>query len=693
MITILAEKPSVARDIAANVGATNKADGYLYGNGYSVTWAFGHLVQLAMPEDYGVIGFNRENLPIIPDNFKLVVRKVRDGKNYKNDAGAEKQIRIIDKLFKECDSIIVATDAGREGELIFRYIYDYLGCDKPFKRLWISSLTNFAIASGLQNLKEGAEYNDLYEAARSRSEADWLVGINATQALTISAGGGVFSLGRVQTPTLAMICERYRANKSFTPSTNYTIDIEFENGIVAVSERLFDDKELTTQVSDAIQSVEITNIETKEITENPPLFYDLTTLQKDANKQYGYSAQETLNVAQALYERKLITYPRTGSRYISEDMYCQLQIVVMMLSSSEDWRICTNNIDPEKLNRQCVDNDKVTDHHAILITSETPNNLTEQEQNIYNMIGLRIIEAIMPKCKKISTTITAECNDEKYIAKIIEIKEIGWRGVRDKNPLPASYNDFVATDSYNPWCVQGQKVNQRITKPKAIHTESSLLSAMENAGRELEDDTEREAIKDMGLGTPATRAATIEILLARGYIARDGKSLIPTSKGLSVYDAVKDMRIANVQLTGEWENGLCRIERGELDSETFGNVSREYTRQIIDELFAKQVVVTSGSNLCCPKCGEKSITIFDKIAKCKNDDCNFIVFRDIAGKRLSEKQVEELVTNGKTALIKGFKSNAGVSFDAVLLLDDSHKTTFQFPKRKKSDKRGSQKLK
>ncbi|MFI3292817.1 MAG: DNA topoisomerase [Rikenellaceae bacterium] len=682
MITILAEKPSVARDIAANVGATNKADGYLYGNGYSVTWAFGHLVQLAMPEDYGVIGFNRENLPIIPDNFKLIVRKVRDGKSYKNDAGAEKQIRIIDKLFKECDFIIVATDAGREGELIFRYIYDYLGCDKLFQRLWISSLTDSAIRDGLNNLKDGADYDNLYLAARSRSEADWLVGINASQALTLSAGGGVFSLGRVQTPTLAMICERYRANKSFTPCTNYTVDIEFENGIVAVSERLFDDKELAVQVSDAIQNVVIANIETKEITENPPLFYDLTTLQKDANKQYGYSAQETLNVAQTLYERKLITYPRTGSRYISEDMYYKLQIVVMMLSSSEDWKICTNNIDPEKLNRQCVDNSKVTDHHAILITSETPNNLTELEQNIYNMIGLRIIEAIMPKCKKTSTTITAECNNEKYIAKIIEIKEIGWRGVRDKNPLPTSYNDFVATDSYNPWCIQGQKVNQRITKPKAIHTESSLLSAMENAGK---NEGVFDGFMDLGLGTPATRASTIETLLSRGYIVREGKSLVPTQKGLVVYDAVKEMRIANVLLTGEWENGLCSIERGELDCQTFNNVSREYTRRITDELLSKQIVIISDNDFICPKCGSKSIHIYDKVVKCRGEGCDFVIFRDIASKHLSDKQIAELLTKGKTTTIKGFKSKFGKSFDAALTLDDKKSVLFQTGKSKKGN--------
>ncbi len=692
MITILAEKPSVARDIAANVGATNKADGYLYGNGYSVTWAFGHLVQLAMPEDYGVIGFNRENLPIIPDNFKLIVRKVRDGKSYKNDAGAEKQIKIIDKLFKECDSIIVATDAGREGELIFRYIYDYLGCNKPFKRLWISSLTNIAIASGLQNLKDGAEYNDLYEAARSRSEADWLVGINATQALTISAGGGVFSLGRVQTPTLAMICDRYKENKEFQPSIYYKANIDI-NGVKATSTtqyKMRHDAEQACRELQNIGSLRVVSVEQKEKSENAPLLFDLTSLQKEANKRYGYTAQQTLDVAQKLYERKYITYPRTGSRYISEDVLTSLTQDLTIFSDYDGFATKVMYVRRNGFNYQSVNESKVTDHHAIIPTEVKVYDLLEDEQNIFDLILNRTLEALMPKCVKQITTVTFE---RDYNISTTKITSFGWRMIYGETTDEDEIDNLCIFNEGESYSISSTEVMQKQTQPKAIHTDSSLLSSMENAGRNLEDDAEREAIKDMGLGTPATRAATIEILLARGYIVRDGKSLVPTSKGLGVYDAVKDMRIANVQLTGEWENGLCRIERGELDSETFGNVSREYTRQIIDELFAKQVVVTSGSNLCCPKCGEKSISIFDKIAKCKNDECNFIVFRDIAGKRLSEKQVEELITNGKTALIKGFKSNAGVSFDAVLLLDDSHRTTFQFPKRKKSDKRGSQKLK
>ena len=292
----------MARDIAAIVGASNRADGYLYGGGYAVTWAFGHLVQLAMPEEYGAVGFNREHLPIIPDSFKLVVRQVRDGKTYKSDSGAEKQLKIIAKLFDECDSIVVATDAGREGELIFRYIYNYLGCSKPFQRLWISSLTDSAIREGLESLKEGVDYDNLYQAARSRSEADWLVGINASQALTLSAGGGVYSLGRVQTPTLKMICERYRENKGFTPVSYYKVNVEVA-GVVATSSVRYDDPTVAEAKCRDLQQVGtliVQSVEQKEVSENPPLLYDLTALQKDANKRHGLTAQETLSIAQTL---------------------------------------------------------------------------------------------------------------------------------------------------------------------------------------------------------------------------------------------------------------------------------------------------------------------------------------------------------------------------------------------------------
>jgi DNA topoisomerase-3 len=315
----------VAREIAAIVGATNKDDGFLYGAGYTVTYAFGHLVQLAMPEDYGFTGFVRENLPIIPETFKLIPRQVKDGKEYKPDGGALKQLKIIKSLFDKCEQIIVATDAGREGCLIFRYIYNHVECRKPFVRLWISSLTDRAIREGLQNLKNGSDYDKLYYAAKARSEADWLVGINASQALSISAGQGVFSLGRVQTPTLSMICKRFMENRNFTPVPYWQMRVQTEKAGVSfavTSREKYENKDIANAVFEKLQgnSLTVQSVEKKEVNQEPPLLYDLTSLQKEANGKHGFSADKTLSIAQKLYEAKIITYPRTGSRHIPDDV-------------------------------------------------------------------------------------------------------------------------------------------------------------------------------------------------------------------------------------------------------------------------------------------------------------------------------------------------------------------------------------
>ncbi len=686
MITILAEKPSVARDIATIVGANNKADGYLHGGDYTVTWAFGHLVQLAMPEAYGITGFSKEHLPIIPDEFKLVVRQVRDGKTYKSDSGAAKQLKVIAKLFDECDSIIVATDAGREGELIFRYIFNYLNCTKPFQRLWISSLTDSAIREGLKQLKEGAVYDKLYYAAKARSEADWLVGINASQALTISAGNGVYSLGRVQTPTLGMICERYKQNKNFTPQDYYKVDLEIYGikASSAVQNDSIPEAELAYQELLALNKLKVLSIDQKEKSENPPLLYDLTSLQKDANKKYSYTAQETLSIAQGLYEKKFITYPRTGSRYISEDVFAEIVTTLATLQNDNRWNNIITKLLETNLNRVSVNDSKVTDHHALLPTTVTAHNLNTKEQHIYDMISSRAIESFMPKCIKQCTTISFE---KDYSIKATQIISLGWREIHNEKNDDEVIENLPFFNQGESYDISSPEVVHKQTKPKAIHTESSLLSAMETAGRELSDEKEREAMKDMGLGTPATRAATIETLFSRGYIIREGKSLIPTEKGLAVYDVVKDMQIADVQMTGTWENGLVGIECGRLDCETFNNISREFTRQITEELLTKEVITPVVNNLLCPKCGKESVRLFDKLAKCTTSECDFTLFRVVAGKRLSDKCLEDLIIKGKTSTIKGFKSKAGKSFDAAVILDSNHKTTFQFAENKQSIKK------
>ncbi len=655
---IIAEKPSVAREIASIVGATTKADGYIYGNGYSVTWALGHLVQLAMPESYGAIGFRREHLPITPESFKLTPRQVRSDKGYKDDIGAVKQLRIIKKLFDSCSSIIVATDAGREGELIFRFIYHYLGCNKPFQRLWISSLTDTAIREGLNNIKDGAHYDNLYLSAKARSEADWLIGINATQALSVAASEGVYSLGRVQTPTLMMVCSRYLENRDFKSVPYWQVSATIEKDGVSLSllsEEKFTTKGQADEVSWQLMDsgrLTIETITTKQVTEQPPLLYDLTTLQKDMNKTHGFSADKTLSLAQKLYEAKYITYPRTGSRYISEDMVSMLSV--------------------EVLNRNCIDGSKVTDHHAILPTSNTPHNLSADEQSVYDAIVKRMEEAFLEPCIKETTTITAE----GFSATSTIIKIAGWR--KKSNDEIVKLPQLQEGESVN---VISGEVLQKSTKPKAIHTESSLLSAMESAGKELDNEEERRAMKECGIGTPATRASIIETLFARCYIIREGRKLIPTEKGLAVYNIVKDKKVADIQMTGMWEDALSKIERGEMVANTFSEGIKILTAQITRELLEVKIATTKAQECTCPKCGKTSVTLYSKIAKCK--ECDFVVFRTISEKYISDNSIKELLTQKETSIIKGFKSKAGKRFDAKLFLDDNNLVKFKFSDRKK----------
>ncbi|WP_245904130.1 DNA topoisomerase, partial [Dysgonomonas alginatilytica] len=399
MRCIIAEKPSVAREIAAIVGATNKQSGYMQGNGYLVTWAFGHLIQLGMPEHYGLTGFNKERLPIIPDTFILKPRQVRSADGYKDDPGALRQLEIIRSVFDKCDRIIVATDAGREGELIFRYIYQYLGCTKPFDRLWISSLTEKAIADGLQNLKNGKDYDTLYQAAKARSQADWLVGINASQAISIAAGQGVFSLGRVQTPTLAMVCSRYLEHKGFVPVPFWDIRLDTSFGkttFSAVTKERISSRQQAKDLFDKQKQQRIVcveSVEQKEAVQEAPLLYDLTTLQKEANNKYGFSADKTLSTAQKLYESKHITYPRTGSRYISDDVFEQIPALIQKLGDYPFFALYAKKMAEEHLNTRSVDTLKVTDHHALLITDCLPQTLNYDERKIYDLIAGRMLEA------------------------------------------------------------------------------------------------------------------------------------------------------------------------------------------------------------------------------------------------------------------------------------------------------------
>ena len=698
MKVIIAEKPSVAREIARVVRATNRKEGYIEGSNYTVTWALGHLITAAMPEAYGFKGFHKENLPILPPVFTLIPRQVKSGKGYKADPSVVAQLKVIEKLFKAAESIIVATDAGREGELIFRFIYEYLGIAKPFERLWISSLTDKAIREGLAHLKSGAEYDNLYYAARARSEADWLVGINATQAVSIAAGYGTYSLGRVQTPTLCMVCSRFWENKKFTPQPFWQLSLSVKDGDenfrFSNPERCFN-KEEATALYEKIKAASHITIETivrKEAKQEPPLLYDLTTLQKEANSRHRYSAEQTLTLAQKLYERGYITYPRTGSRYISEDVFEEIPALIAFLHDHPVWGIHTRNL--FVLNARSVNGKKVTDHHALLITGKKPIDVFGEEAVIYNMIAGRMLEAFSPRCEKDVTTVTALCEGVKFTLKGEIIRQEGWRSIlknekgKDKEQLEAEERESrengegVLIPEWNEGmqlAISACSLAQGTTKPKPLHTESSLLSAMETAGKELEDEELRVCLKDCGIGTPATRAAIIETLFAREYVRREKKSLVPTDKGLAVYAVVRDKKIADVAMTGGWELALSKIATGEMDAPTFHRGIEVFASQIAKELLEARIDGAE-SDTACPRCG-RPVVFYPKLAKCQNPDCGLTVWRTVARKELTDKQLAELLTKGKTGTIRGFVKNGGGTFDAALTLDDQFKTSFVFEPR------------
>ena len=692
-ICIIAEKPSVARDIARIVGANSKQDGYMECNGYLVTWAMGHLIALAMPETYGFSAYKAEDLPIRPNPFQLVVRQVRKDKEYISDPAALKQLKVIRSCFDKADCIIVATDAGREGELIFRYIYQHLGCRKPFDRLWISSLTDKAIREGLSNLKPGDYYDNLYHSAKARSEADWLVGINASRALSIARKGG-YSLGRVQTPTLAMVCRRYIENRDFSSVPYWKLSALMEKEGVSLKAIGITDYEseasaqtaLTTLRSQSQLTVE--SVVRKVAGTPPPLLYDLTALQKDTNRRHGFSADKTLSIAQSLYEKKITTYPRTGSRYISEDVFEEVPVLLRKIRETL----------PTPLNRHSVDNAKITDHHAIIPTGETPSGMSADETTIYQMVVNRFIEAFSPNSEEERMLVRFTDCTNTFTWKACRQISLGWKAVQkelvtDAEKKETENDDELVLPSL-PDLTEGEvlslvsaEITEHKTKPKPLYTEATLLSAMENAGKEVEDAESKKAMAACGIGTPATRANIIETLILRDYIRRDKKAIIPTEKGLAVYEIVKDKKIANAEMTGAWELALAAIEAGKMPSDKFSQGINSYVGTICEELLSLSSEQKSYPVYRCPKCGQQSVGIYAKVAKCRHETCGFHVFRDVCGIHLSEDHIRDLISSGRTPILKGLTSKAGKKFNVRLVLGEDYITSFEF-ENKKGKQRG-----
>ena len=687
---IIAEKPSVARDIARIVGANSKQDGYMEGCGYVVTWAMGHLIALAMPEAYGFSTYKAEDLPIRPNPFQLTVRQMRKDKEYVSDPAALKQLKVIRSCFDKADRIIVATDAGREGELIFRYIYQHLGCRKPFDRLWISSLTDKAIREGLSNLKPGDYYDNLYHSAKARSEADWLVGINASRALSIARKGG-YSLGRVQTPTLAMVCRRYIENRDFSSVPYWKLSTLMEKEGVSLKAIGSEDYESEASAQTALATLRsqswltVESVTRKVTHTSPPLLYDLTALQKDANRRHGFSADKTLLIAQSLYEKKITTYPRTGSKYISEDVFEEVPVLLRKTGAAIK----------SPFNRHSVDNTKVTDHHAIIPTGETPSGLSADETTIYQMVVHRFIEAFSPDSEEERMQVRFTDGTNTFTWKACRQISLGWKAVQKGKEAEAEkeeYGDEQVLSSL-PNLAKGEilplvdtEITEHKTKPKPLYTEATLLSAMENAGKEVEDAESKKAMAACGIGTPATRANIIETLILRDYIRRDKKAIIPTEKGLAVYEIVKDKKIANAEMTGSWELALAAIEAGKMPSDKFAQGINSYVGTICEELFSLSSEQKSYPVYRCPKCGQQSVGIYAKVAKCRHETCGFHVFREVCGIHLSEDNIRDLISSGRTPILKGLTSKAGKKFNARLVLGEDYATSFEFENNKGKQK-------
>lgn len=656
MKVVLAEKPSVARDLAKFLKASRRQDGYLEGNGVIVTWAIGHLVGLKEPDEYDP-SYKRwqiANLPIIPKNFELKTI---------GDKGIKKQFKIVQSLLKKADEIICATDAGREGELIFRYIVKLAGCEnKPFRRLWLSSLTDEAIAEGFANLLPGKDLNKLYLAAKCRSEADWIVGLNATRNMTVrfGSGGHLWSVGRVQTPVLTLIVERDISKRHFIPKPFWELQTKYKKALFKQEKKRFDTKEEGEEVLERVKPhpLEILSVKSKKESVQPPLLLDLTELQREMNKKFSFSAQDTLKIAQTLYERKLITYPRTDSRYLSPDMKKQMPSLIQSLSRPFPQECAPIDASKLEFSSRFFNGKKVTDHHAIIPTGKPPGQLGSDEEKIFTFVVFRFLAIFYPNCEKEIQTISARAEKEMFTAKGLKILQAGWTEL-----LKAKEEDQIL-----PLMEKGEKgphqpfLKEGKTKPPPSFTENSLLLAMETAGKLIEEDSLKEALKDKGLGTPATRAQIIETLIKRGYIKREKKNLIPTSLGRYLIALIQDPLLKSAEMTGEWESKLKKIEYGELEAENFMEEIKTYTTDFISA--SNQQTTFYKDYGKCPLCNSDIIK-GKKGYGCSGwkQGCTFVFWNAVEGVALTDPQVK-LLLNKRAYLspLRNEKNEVGILY-------------------------------
>lgn len=715
MKVCIAEKPSVAREIAAILGATNRRDGYYEGNGYAVTWTFGHFCELKDPNEYEPHWkrWDMNTLPILPHRFEIKL---------KNDSGVKKQFKVVKDLFKQAEVVINCGDAGQEGELIQRWVMKLAKYKGPVQRLWISSLTAEAIKDGFQNLKDGKNFDNLYYAGFSRAIGDWLLGINGTRLFTLKYGGykQMLSIGRVQTPTLAMLVERHLEIINFKPEPFWELQTDYREVTFNCTEGKFRKKEegeaLLAKVTD--QPFSITSVEKKNAKEAPPRLFDLTSLQVHCNKRFSYSADMTLKIAQKLYERKVITYPRVDTTYLPSDLYPKAPAILQRMTQYSQF---TQPLLGKKLRKSAkVFNDKkVTDHHAIIPTGYEQQ-LDTASQNVYNAIARRFIAAFYPDCLVAKTTVLGESVKVPFKANGKEILEPGWRVLFPKKKkenekmrklederMEGNEKNKKEEEKILPAFRVGESgphepvLVEKQTQPPKPFTEGTLLRSMETAGKQVDDDELRDLMKENGIGRPSTRAAIIETLFRRKYIKRNRKQIVPTETGIQLIGVIQNELLKSAELTGQWEKQLREIEKGEYSSAAFVNGMKEMVKGLAIEIqeAAYQRIFSSGfrvpgsgkgegskakktksstAEMSCPKCGQGAMLKGKTAYGCSRykEGCDFRVAFVIMGKKISENQVKRLVGKGATVYLKGFKVG-GEKEEGRILLGDAFELKYE----------------
>ena len=695
----IAEKPSVARDIAKVLGADVPKQGYFEGNGYWVTWTFGHLCTLKEPHDYSphLKAWNLFTLPIIPDPFGIKLIE---------NAGVERQFKIIEKLVADCAEVINCGDAGQEGEVIQRWVLHKAKCKKPMKRLWISSLTEEAIKEGFAQLKPAEDYNNLYQAGNARAIGDWLLGINATRLFTRKFGGNksVLSVGRVQTPTLAMIVVRQKEIDAFTTEEYWELKTKYRDVIFNAAIDRLKTKEKAEKGLDYLKQnlFEILSFEIKEGKEKNPRLFDLTALQVEANRKFGFSADHTLKYIQSLYEKKHTTYPRVDTTYLSESLHPK---IAGILQSMNFYRELTAPLlaQPIPKSKTVFDDARVTDHHAIIPTEIPPSsNLSREEKLIYDLVAKRFIAVFYPECKISNTLVEGQVGTIPFKTSGRQILELGWREVYVKDKKEEPEKKEKEEEQTIPEFKAGEKgphqplIHQGKTSPPKPYTEATLLRAMETAGKQVDDEELREMMKSNGIGRPSTRANIIETLFRRKYIERKKKNIFATSTGVELIDTIQDELLKSPELTGEWEFKLRKIERGEYEASQFKaeliTMVTNLTRAVINEKakvisfqeevkalekktpIPRKTTVINWQDEDCPKCKVTKLMKGKTAIGCSNyKGCGFKIPFILFGKKLTEKQIQDLITKGKTSKLKGFTEHAESLAEGVLLLSDDFK--------------------